>query len=69
MVLKYTGRIYKQCDMCSKTEYQHIYLDDKESMKSLFPEVNWKKQEICEQCAQRESGKKNWEKVRRNNGK
>lgn len=52
--------------MCGNSDYQHMYLDNKQIMKQLFPELNWKEQEICEKCAQRESGRKYWEKNRRN---
>ena len=50
--------------MCGKYG-NFIYKDDKSIMKSLFPEVNWKEQIICEPCAKRESGKKNWNKIKR----
>ena len=51
--------------MCSKIDYHHIYLDDKNTMKRMCPEYDWGEQLICEKCAQREAGKKEWLKVKR----
>ena len=64
-MIKYKFREYRKCDMCRKTDYHHIYLDDKDTIKRMFPECDWKEQLICEKCAQRESGKREWLKVKR----
>ena len=53
--------------MCGKYS-TFIYKDDKSIMKSLFPEVNWEEQFVCEGCARRECGKKSWGKVKRKAG-
>ena len=50
--------------MCGKYG-TFMYKDDKNTMKAMFPEVNWVEQIICEGCAKRESGKKSWNKVKR----
>jgi len=63
-VIKYIGKLQGICDMCSKYGV-HMYKDDKKIMKKLFSEVEWEEQTICEKCAQRESGKKVWHKIKR----
>ena len=65
MTIEYKFRQYKECDMCRKAGYHHLYLDNKSTMKRLFPEVDWEEQLICEKCAQREAGKRDWLKVKR----
>ena len=50
--------------MCDKIDYHHMYLDDKGTMKRMFPEYKWEEQLICEKCAQRELGKKEWERIK-----
>ena len=50
--------------MCCKYGTQ-IYLDNKNTVKGLFPEVNWKEMHICEKCARRETGSKHWKEVKR----
>jgi hypothetical protein len=65
MTIKYKQREYKKCDMCCKYGYHHIYIDDKSIMKKLFPEIDWKTMEICEPCAQRESGLKKFNQIKR----
>ena len=50
--------------MCGKYG-NFMYKDDKNTVKKLFSEINWKEQIICEPCAKRESGKKYWGKVKR----
>ena len=55
-------RLCKMCDQYAT----HTYLDDKITLKGLFPEVDWKEIYICEKCAQRESGKKHWKDIKRN---
>ena len=50
--------------MCGKYG-TFMYKDDKSIMKSLFREVIWEEQFVCEGCARRESGKKSWEKIKR----
>jgi len=66
-LIQYQGKLNKTCDMCGKYS-TFIYKDDKSIMKSLFPEVNWEEQFVCEGCARRECGKKSWEKVKRKAG-
>ena len=63
-MIKYLGRLAEICQMCGKYS-SHIYLDSKESMRGLFPEVEWKDLHICEKCARRETGNKYWQKVKR----
>ena len=53
--------------MCGGSKYQHIYRDDKNVMKSLFPEVDWEEQFICESCTKRELGKSGWKKLKKEN--
>ena len=65
MTIKYKQREYKKCDMCCKYEHHHIYIDDKSIMKKLFPEIEWEIMEICEPCAQRECGSKNFNQIKR----
>ena len=43
----------------------HMYLDDKDMVKGLFPEVDYKDLTICEKCTKREVGNKNWKLVKR----
>lgn len=50
--------------MCGKYA-TFMYKDDKSTMKSLFPEIDWKEQFVCDGCARRECGKKSWVKVKR----
>ena len=57
----YLGKLNKLCEMCGKYG-TFMYKDDKNTIKALFPEVNWEEQIICEGCAKRESGKKYWNK-------
>ena len=42
-----------------------IYLDNKDTVKGLFPEVDWEESYICEKCAKRETGSKHWKTVKR----
>ena len=60
-MIQYQGKLNKTCDMCGKYS-TFIYKDDKSIMKSLFPEVNWEEQFVCEGCARRECGKNPGEK-------
>ena len=64
MTITYIGKLNRKCQMCGKYS-SHIYLDSKESMRGLFPEVEWKDLHICEKCARRETGNKYWQKVKR----
>ena len=63
-MIQYLGRLQSKCDICSKYG-TFIYKDDKSTMRKLFPEIEWKEQNICENCAKRESGKKQWNKIKR----
>ena len=64
-MIKYIGKMSKICEICCKYG-GHIYLDDKSTVKGLFPEVDWKETHICEKCAKRESPKNEWKEIRRN---
>ena len=65
-MIKYIGKEYKICDMCENETYQNMYLDSRNASKRLFPEVDWKDLYICEKCAKRETGSKQWKTVKRN---
>tara|TARA_R110000824_G_scaffold313164_1_gene500022 strand:- start:423 stop:1034 length:612 start_codon:yes stop_codon:yes gene_type:complete len=64
LMIKYIGKLNEKCDICGKYG-DFIYKDDKSTMKAMFPEVNWEEQLICEGCAKRESGKRDWNKIKR----
>lgn len=66
-LIRYIGRLYGTCGSCKTTKYHHIYIDDKATVKGLFPEVDWEEQRLCEVCAKRETGSKsrNWNKIKR----
>ena len=51
--------------MCGANKHQHIYNDDKNIMKIMFPEVVWDEQFLCEPCTKREAGKKRWSKIKK----
>ena len=51
--------------MCGKEGMQHIYLDNKKTMKQMCPELEWEEQYICEGCAKREAGNRQWMKIKR----
>ena len=63
-MIKYIAIPGHKCDMCdkyiSKHSYQHVLL-----FSELYPEDIKTDLIICEKCAQRESGKKNWSKIKR----
>ena len=63
-MIKYKFREYRKCDMCSKEGLQHIYLDDKKTMKQMCPEYDWGEQYICEGCAKREAGNRKWMEIK-----
>ena len=64
MMIKYWGKQDKICDMCAGYKMnQHLYLDDKKTVRGLFPEFDWVNQLICTSCAKREVGKKEWGRV------
>ena len=63
-MIKYIGKVNRRCEMCYDYGTQ-IYLDNKDTVKGLFPEVNWKEMHICEKCARRETGSKHWKAVKR----
>mgnify|MGYP003147250238 CR=1 FL=1 len=64
--IKYIGRQYVKCEMCSRVSNQTYFYNAASfrkgfpEAKELFPDMN-----ICEGCAQRESGKKQWSKIKR----
>ena len=64
MRIRYLGKRNISCDMCLNAG-THAYIDSKEWMKSLFPEVEFEDMTICEKCAMRETGKKHWKDVKR----
>ena len=64
MGIKYIGKLNRKCEMCDNYG-THMYLDDKDMVKGLFPEVDYKDLTICEKCAKREVGNKNWKLVKR----
>ena len=63
-MIKYIGIPRNECDMCNrhipKHSYQYVLL-----FSDLYPEDTKTDLIICEKCAQRETGKKNWSKVKR----
>tara|TARA_E500000305_G_scaffold31974_1_gene24208 strand:+ start:7411 stop:7608 length:198 start_codon:yes stop_codon:yes gene_type:complete len=63
-MIKYLGIRRDKCEMCSKYipthSYQYVLL-----FKELYPLDSKIDFIICEKCAQRETGKKNWSKVKR----
>ena len=63
-MIKYLGRLAEICQMCGKYS-AFIYLDDKSSVRHMFPELEWEGQKICEPCAKREAGKKFWNQIKR----
>ena len=65
-MIKYDGLRDEKCDMCGKyIGRKPMYIDNKKTMKGLFPEIDWKSQLICEPCAKRETGNKQWNKIKR----
>ena len=64
MQTKYLGKLNKICDMCGK-DSTYIYLLKRKWMKELFPELSFEDAMICEKCARREVGKKEWKHVKR----
>ena len=64
MRIRYLGKRNISCDMCLKIA-THAYIDNKEWMRNLFPEVEFSDMTICEKCAMRETGKKHWKDVKR----
>ena len=51
--------------MCGANKHQHMYNDDKNIMKIMFPEVVWDEKFLCEPCAKREAGKKRWSNIKK----
>jgi len=64
MMIKYLGKLQSKCESCGKIG-NFMYKDDKSIMKSLFKEVDWEEQTICEPCAKKASGSKYWDKIKR----
>lgn len=63
-MIKYIAIPGHKCDMCDKHiprhSYQYVLL-----LSELYPEDTKTDLIICEKCAQRETGKKQWSKVKR----
>ena len=57
MTVKYIGKLYRQCESCSKSS-PHNY-EWKLLMKDLYPKEFKTELIICESCAKREHGSKN----------
>ena len=55
-MIKYIGKITNTCEMCNKrTTYTYLNIF---SYKKMFPKMDFKDMKICEECAKRESPKK-----------
>jgi len=65
-MISYQGKLGYKCQMCEGYT-PHTYLDNKDLMKEMFPEMDWKEMFICEKCAQREAGPKSrtWKAIKR----
>ena len=50
--------------MCDKYG-THMYLENNDMARGLFPEMKYKDLTICEKCAKREVGIKSWKMVKR----
>ena len=61
---RYIGRIYSKCDMCNKSTGNHAYKYDL-LLKELYPKGYKTRLTLCENCTKRETGKKNWSRVKR----
>lgn len=64
--VRYIGKQYVKCEMCSRIGNQ-AYIYDTSSLRDGFPEAKelMPSMNVCEGCAQRESGKKQWSKIKR----
>ena len=58
-MIKYLGRIQSKCEMCNKHESAHYY-EYELLFKILYPKDYKTKLCICEKCAKRETGKKEY---------
>ena len=65
MSITYIGKLHRKCEMCDNST-PHTYYDDQSLMKGMCPEYDWEEMYICEKCAQRETVKREWSKIRRN---
>ena len=62
MTVKYIGKLYRQCESCSKSS-PHNY-EWKLLMKDLYPKEFKTELIICESCAKRESSKSEWNEIK-----
>ena len=54
--------------MCDRYEgKKHMYIDEKTLMRKMLPDYDWEAQTLCESCAKRETGNKQWRKIKRGN--
>ena len=63
-LVEYISKQYFNCQMCTKQSKQ-AYLYNAKMFESMFPELKIENLTICETCAQRESGKKQWPNIKR----
>lgn len=63
-MIKYLGRLQSNCEMCNKYQNTHHY-EHELFLKELYPKDYKTKLCICEKCAKREVGKRQWNKIKR----
>ena len=64
MVVRYIGGVGSNCESCSGHTGKHPY-EWELIFKSLYPKDSKTTLIVCEKCARREAGTKNWLSVRR----